>query len=98
MGVGQTYRSDLIGPGHFHMTRQLVKAGTACAFGYVTLALTGCWLPTVFSRKRKANLLGDFTSLYKAVLLSVVVSANMHEHILKPCSSRNKTPKTEPCG
>lgn len=67
-------------------------------FGYVTLALTGCWLPIVFSRKPKANLPGSFTSLYKAVLLSVVVSADIHEHISKPCSSRNKTQKTEACG
>ena len=67
-------------------------------FDYVTLALTGCWLPIVFSRKHKANLPGGFTSLYKAVLFSVVVSADIHEHILKPCSSRNKTQKTEACG
>lgn len=53
-----------------------------------------CGLDIVFSRKHKANLPGGFTSLRKAVMLSVVVSTNIHEHILKPCQSRNKTRKT----
>lgn len=62
-----------------------------CMFGYVTLALTGGWLPVVFSGKRKANLPGGSTSLCRAVMLSVAASANIHGHILKPRSSRNKT-------
>lgn len=32
-----------------------------------------------------------FTSLCKTVLPLVAVSANIHTHILKPCSSRNKS-------
>lgn len=51
-------------------------------------------LDIVFSRKHKANLPGSFTSLYKAGMLSLVVSADIRRHILKPCSSRNKIQKT----
>ena len=93
VGVGQSYGRDLSVTRDFNRIRKL----GLCTFGYRTLSLTGCRLPLVFSRKHRANLSGGFTPLYKAVLLSVVVCANMHEHILKPCSSRNKTQKTAAC-
>lgn len=63
---------------------KIVKA-RLCMCGDVTLALTGGQLPAVFSGKHKANLPGGSTSL------SGAASANVHGHVLKPCSSRSKT-------
>lgn len=93
VGIEQSHGSDLIVPGNFNMERSLSRLGS-CTLGYMTLALTNGELPIVFSKKHKTNLPGCFTFLYKAILLSVVVSANIHRHILKPCSSRNKSQKT----
>lgn len=45
------------------------------------LGLHRRWLPIVFSGKRKANLPGGSTALYKAAALSVVASANIHGHL-----------------